>query len=182
MIYIMSEAVLPPNVITMRARQRGTLKIYIGMSPGVGKTYRMLLEAHQLLKDGFDLKVAFIETHGRKETVALLHGLPEIPKRQAFYKGKLLEELDVPAILLLQPQIVLIDELAHSNIAGSKNEKRWQDVLEVLEAGINVITAVNIQHIESINEEVKAITGIEVRERIPDRILQLADEVVNIDL
>lgn len=152
------------------------------MSAGVGKTYRMLQEAHQLQKDGINVKIAYIETHGRKETHDLLAGLPEIPRRQAFYKGKKLEELDVQAIMLLHPEVVLIDELAHANIPGSKNEKRWQDVVEVLEAGIDVITAVNIQHIESINEDVKQITGIEVKERVPDKILQIAEEVVNIDL
>ena len=162
--------------------QKGKLKVYIGMSAGVGKTYRMLQEAHQLLADGKNIKIGYIETHGRKETHALLEGLPDIPRRQVFYKGKQLEELDVQAILLMHPAIVLIDELAHTNIPGSKNEKRWQDVMDVLEAGIDVITAVNIQHIESINEEVKQITGIEVKERVPDKILQIADEVVNIDL
>lgn len=161
---------------------KGKLKIYIGMSAGVGKTYRMLQEAHQLLTDGVDVRIAYIETHNRKETAALVEGLPIIPRREVFYKGKRLEELDVPATLLLQPQVVLIDELAHTNIPGSKNEKRWQDVLDVLDAGINVISALNIQHIESINEDVKQITGIDVKERVPDRILQLADEVVNIDL
>jgi two-component system sensor histidine kinase KdpD len=161
---------------------RGKLKIYIGMSAGVGKTYRMLEEAHRLLTNGVNIKIGFIETHGRKETLALLDGLPVIPRREVFYKGKRLEELDVQAILLLQPELVIIDELAHSNIPGSKNEKRWQDVLDVLDAGVDVITAVNIQHIESINEDVMYITGVEVQERVPDRILQLADEVVNIDL
>jgi two-component system sensor histidine kinase KdpD len=161
---------------------RGKLKIYIGMSAGVGKTYRMLQEAHRLLAAGVNIKVAFIETHKRKETEALLEGLPVIPRREVFYKGKRLEELDVQAILLLQPQVVIIDELAHTNIPGSKNEKRWQDVLDVLDSGIDVITAINIQHIESINEDVKSITGVEVQERVPDRMLQLADEVVNIDL
>lgn len=164
------------------ADSRGKLKIYIGMSAGVGKTYRMLEEAHRLMAAGVNVKVAFIETHGRKETEALIDGLPVIPRREVFYKGKRLEELDVQAILLLHPKIVIIDELAHTNIPGSKNEKRWQDVLDVLDAGIDVITAVNIQHIESINEDVKYITGIEVGERVPDRMLQLADEVVNIDL
>ncbi len=161
---------------------RGRLKIYIGMSAGVGKTYRMLQEAHTLLRNGVNFKVGYVETHGRKETAELIEGLPVIPRREVFYKGKKLEELDVNAILLLHPSIVIIDELAHSNIPGSKNNKRWQDVLDILEAGIDVITAVNIQHIESINEEVKIITGIEVKERVPDKILQLADEVVNIDL
>src|SRR5690349_12366718 len=138
---------------------RGKLKIYIGMSAGVGKTYRMLEEAHRLLKTGVNLKVAYVETHGRKETEALIEGLSIIPRREVFYKGKRLEELDVQAILLLNPEIVVIDELAHTNIPGSRNDKRWQDVLDVLDAGIDVITAVNIQHIESINEEVKHITG-----------------------
>ncbi len=162
--------------------EKGKLKVYIGMSAGVGKTYRMLQEAHQLLKDGVDVRIGYIETHNRKETHALVEGLPLIPRREVFYKGKRLEELDVQAILLVHPEVVLIDELAHSNIPGSKNEKRWQDVLDVLNAGINVISAINIQHIESINEDVKGITGIEVQERVPDKILQVADEVVNIDL
>lgn len=160
----------------------GKLKIYLGMSAGVGKTYRMLQEAHTLLKAGMNIKVGYVETHGREETQALIDGLPIIPRREVFYKGKRLDELDVQAILLLHPEVVIIDELAHTNIPGSKNEKRWQDVLDVLGAGIDVISAVNIQHIESINEDVKGITGVEVRERIPDKILQIADEVVNIDL
>lgn len=161
---------------------RGKLKIYIGMSAGVGKTYRMLQEAQRRLANGENIKIGYIETHGRKETEALIEGVPLIPRREVFYKGKRLEELDVQAILLLHPQIVIIDELAHTNIPGSKNEKRWQDVLDVLDAGIDVITAINIQHLESINEDVKHITGVEVNERVPDRMLQLADEVVNIDL
>lgn len=162
--------------------KRGKLKIYIGMSAGVGKTYRMLQEAHVLLQNGVDVKIGYVETHNRKETHNLLHGLPIIPRRKLFYKGKELEELDVPAIIVLRPEIVIVDELAHTNIEGSKNKKRWQDVMEILDAGINVISAVNIQHIESLNEEVKAVTGIEVTERIPDTVLSAADEVVNIDL
>jgi two-component system, OmpR family, sensor histidine kinase KdpD len=165
-----------------RKSTTGKLKIYLGMSAGVGKSYRMLQEAHALMQNGINVKIGYIETHGRKETEALTEGLPIIPRREVFYKGKRLEELDVQAILLLHPQVVIIDELAHTNIPGSKNEKRWQDVLDVLDAGIDVISAVNIQHIESINEDVKEITGVEVKERIPDKMLQLADEVVNIDL
>src|SRR5688572_22390124 len=161
---------------------KGKLKVYIGMSAGVGKTYRMLQEAHRLLAAGINIKVGLIETHNRSETQALVEGLPLIPRRSVFYKGKQLDELDLQSILLLQPQVVIVDELAHSNIPGSKNEKRWQDVLDILDSGINVISAVNIQHIESINNEVREITGIEVQERVPDKILQLADEVVNIDL
>ena len=166
----------------IRKSRRGKFKIYIGMSAGVGKTYRMLQEAQTLLRNGVDVKIGYIETHGRKETHILLDGLPLIPRRKLFYKGKELEELDVQAVINLHPEIVIIDELAHTNIEGSKNEKRWQDVMDILDAGINVISAVNIQHIESLNEEVKSITGIEVAERIPDNVLKQADEVVNIDL
>jgi two-component system sensor histidine kinase KdpD len=166
----------------IKKSRKGKFKIYIGMSAGVGKSYRMLQEAHALLKNGIDVKIGFIETHNRKETHELLDGLPVVPRRKLFYKGKELEEMDVQAIINLRPEVVIVDELAHTNIEGSKNQKRWQDVVEILEAGINVISAVNIQHIESLNEEVKLITGIEVKERIPDSVLAQADEVVNIDL
>ncbi len=166
----------------IRKSRKGKFKIYIGMSAGVGKTFRMLQEAQTLLRNGVDVKIGYIETHNRKETQDLLAGLPLIPRRKLFYKGKELEELDIQAVINLHPEIVIIDELAHTNIEGSKNEKRWQDVMEILDAGINVISAVNIQHIESLNEEVKLITGIEVAERVPDNVLKLADEVVNIDL
>ncbi|HWY99293.1 MAG TPA: sensor protein KdpD, partial [Bacteroidia bacterium] len=166
----------------IRKSKRGKFKIYIGMSAGVGKTYRMLQEAHTLLKNSIDIQIGYIETHNRKETHDLLEGLPVIPRRKLFYKGKELEEMDTQAIINIHPEVVIIDELAHSNIEGSKHEKRWQDVVEVLDAGINVISAVNIQHIESLNEEIQKITGIEVSERIPDKVLHSADEVVNIDL
>ena len=166
----------------IRKSRRGKFKVYVGMSAGVGKTYRMLQEAHTLMRNGVDIKIGYIETHQRKETEALIDGLPFIPRRNLFYKGKELEEMDVQAIINLHPEVVIVDELAHSNIEGSKNEKRWQDVLEILDAGINVISAVNIQHIESLNNDVKEITGISVSERIPDKVLQQADEVVNIDL
>lgn len=162
--------------------KRGKFKIYIGMSAGVGKTYRMLQEAHSLLRHGIDIKIGYIEPHLRAETIALVEGIPAIPRKSIFYKGKYLEEMDVQVIINDHPDIVLVDELAHTNVEGSANKKRWQDVLEILEAGINVISAVNIQHIESLNESVKNIIGIEVSERIPDKILALADEVVNIDL
>ena len=152
------------------------------MSAGVGKTYRMLQEAQALQRNNVHVKIGLVETHGRKETQALLEGLPMIPRREVFYKGKRLEELDVNAILLLHPDVVIVDELAHTNIPGSKNEKRWQDVIDILNEGVDVITAINIQHIESINNEVKQITGVDVKERVPDKILQIADEVVNIDL
>lgn len=166
----------------IKKSRKGKFKVYIGMSAGVGKTFRMLQEAHTLLKNGIDVKIGYIETHNRKETHDLLEGLPIIPRRTIFYKGKQLEEMDVQAIINLRPEVVIVDELAHTNIEGSKNEKRWQDVLEILEAGINVISAVNIQHIESLNEDVKRITNVDVQERVPDNVLRLADEVVNIDL
>src|SRR5450755_978395 len=151
----------------IRKSRKGKFKIYIGMSAGVGKTYRMLQEAQTLLRNGVDVKIGYIETHGRKETHELLEGLPVLPRRKLFYKGKELDELDVQAVINLHPEVVVIDELAHTNIEGSKNDKRWQDVMDILNAGINVISAVNIQHIESLNEEVRNITGIEVTERVP---------------
>ncbi|MFD2569094.1 sensor protein KdpD [Spirosoma soli] len=162
--------------------RRGKFKVYIGMSAGVGKSYRMLQEAHSLLRGGIDVRIGFIETHNRVETAALVDGLPIIPRRKLFYKGRELDEMDVQAVINAHPELVIVDELAHTNIPGSKNEKRWQDVLEILDAGINVISAVNIQHIESLYDEVREITGVDVTERVPDRVLQLADEVVNIDL
>lgn len=166
----------------IRQSRRGKFKIYIGMSAGVGKTFRMLQEAQTLLRNGVDVKIGYIETHRRKETEMQLQGLPVLPRRKLFYKGKELDELDVQAVINLHPEVVVIDELAHTNIEGSKNEKRWQDVMEILDAGINVISAVNIQHIESLYEEIRDITGIDVTERVPDSVLKEADEVVNIDL
>lgn len=162
--------------------KRGKFKVYIGMIAGVGKTYRMLQEAHSLLESGIDVQIGYVESHGRAETEALTEGLPVIPRKKIFYKGKELEEMDLQAIVRIRPEIVIVDELAHTNVEGSSNEKRWQDVLELLDEGINVISAVNIQHIESLNGEVQDISGIEVKERIPDSLLELADEVVNIDL
>ncbi len=166
----------------IKKSRRGKFKIYIGMSAGVGKTYRMLTEARALLKSGIDIKIGYIEHHNRPETIALVTGLPAIERKQVFYKGKALEEMDLAAILAQRPEVVIVDELAHTNIPGSRHEKRWQDVQELLENGISVISAVNIQHLESLNEDIEQITGIVVSERIPDTILAQADEVVNIDL
>lgn len=170
------------DLLLQPASKRGRLKVYIGMSAGVGKSYRMLEEAHRLLEQGVNIQVGYIETHNRAETHALLEGLPVIPRRELFYKGKRLEEFDLNATLLLGPTWVIVDELAHSNVPGSKHPKRWEDILELLDNGISVITAVNIQHIESITEEVQRITGVAITERVPDSFLQRADEVVNIDL
>jgi two-component system sensor histidine kinase KdpD len=166
----------------IRRSHRGKFKVYIGMSAGVGKTCRMLQEARQLLDAGVDVRIGYIETHGRAGTEALVEGLPLVPRRKLFYKGKELEEMDTQAIVNLRPEIVVVDELAHTNIEGSENPKRWQDVMQILDAGISVISAVNIQHIEGLNEVVEEITGIEIRERVPDSVLAMADEVVNIDL
>lgn len=166
----------------VKKSRRGKLKIYIGMSAGVGKSYRMLQEAHALLKNNIDIQIGYIETHNRAETQALLAGIPIINRRKIFYKGKELDEMDPQTILNRHPEVVIVDELAHSNIDGSKNSKRWQDVLDFLEAGISVISAVNIQHLESLNEEIEQITGVEITERIPDKVLEMADEIVNIDL
>lgn len=166
----------------IKKSRRGKFKVYIGMIAGVGKSYRMLQETHDLLDNGVDVQIGYIETHGRAGTEALIEGLPLIPRRKIFYKGKELEEMDLEAIIRIHPEIVIVDELAHTNVEGSLNEKRWQDVLTLLDEGINVISAINIQHIESVNEEVQDICGIEIKERVPDSVLQEADEVVNIDL
>jgi two-component system, OmpR family, sensor histidine kinase KdpD len=166
----------------IRQRKKGRLKVYIGMIAGVGKTYRMLQEAHELLKAGVDVKIGFIEPHDRKETIALVEGVPAVPRKKVFYKGRELEEMDLEAILEIRPDVVLVDELAHTNIPGSKNEKRWQDVIDLINDGINVVTTFNVQHLESMIDRVQKISGIEVKECIPDKILEYADEVVNIDL
>jgi two-component system sensor histidine kinase KdpD len=166
----------------VKKSRRGKFKIYIGMSAGVGKSYRMLQEAHALLRNGIDIQIGYIETHNRAETEALVAGLPVIPRRSIFYKGKQLEEMDLQGILNRHPEVVIVDELAHSNVEGSKNGKRWQDVVDILDAGISVISAVNIQHLESMNQEIEEITGIPITERIPDKVLEMTDEIVNIDL
>ncbi len=166
----------------IKRSQRGKFKIYIGMIAGVGKTYRMLQEAHEMLDDEVDVLIGYVETHGRSGTEALLEGLPILPRKKIFYKGKELEEMDVEAILRRHPQVVFVDELAHTNVEGCRNRKRWEDVMELLDAGINVVSAINIQHFESLKDDIMGISGIEVKERVPDRVLQEADEVVNIDL
>ena len=142
----------------IKRSHRGKFKIYIGMIAGVGKSYRMLQEAHELLENGVDVQIGYVETHGRVGTEAMLQGLPVISRRKIFYKGKELEEMDLDTIIRIHPEIVIVDELAHTNVEGSLNEKRWQDVMALLDEGINVISAINIQHIESVNEEVQEIT------------------------
>ncbi|MEG0697434.1 sensor protein KdpD [Algoriella sp.] len=166
----------------IRKSKRGKFKVYIGMCAGVGKSYRMLQEAHELQKNKIDVKIGYIETHKRVETENLVVGLTIIPRKIIYYKGKSVEEMDLEEILRQRPEIVIVDELAHSNVFGSKHAKRWQDVMEILDAGINVISAVNIQHLESLNNSISEITTIDVSERIPDIVLEQADEIVNIDL
>lgn len=166
----------------IRKSRQGKLKVYLGLAAGVGKTYRMLDEAHSLRKLGIEVLVGLIETHGRIDTAQRLEGLPVLSRKKIFYRGKELEEFDVDAALSRHPDIILVDEFAHSNAPGSRNEKRYQDIEELLNAGINVITTLNIQHLESLNHIVEKITGIEVLERIPDGVLRSADEVVNVDL
>ena len=160
----------------------GKLKIFFGMCAGVGKTYAMLGEAHHRLKEGTDVVVGVVNTHGRKETERLLRGLPQIPEKWVTYKGTAFKELDLDAILQRKPALVLIDELAHTNVPGSRHLKRWQDVMELLDAGIDVYTTLNVQHIESRKDLVTQITGIEMRETVPDLILELADAIELIDI
>jgi two-component system sensor histidine kinase KdpD len=162
--------------------RRARLRLYIGAAPGVGKTFQMLEEAHLLKRQGVDVVVGFVEPHGRADTEALTGGLEQAPLKQIDYRGVTLKEMDVEAVIARQPAVVLVDELAHTNVPGSKHNKRYEDVLEILDAGVSVITAVNVQHIESLNDAIARITGVRVRETIPDYFLRRADEVVNIDV
>ena len=166
----------------VQQRRRGTLKVYLGLAAGVGKTVRLLQEAHELRRHGVDVLLGYVETHGRPGTVAGLQDLPLLPRKHVFYKGRALEEMDLDGLVQRRPQVVIVDELAHSNVPGSRHAKRWQDVDYLLQQGISVITAVNVQHLESLHDQVLRITGTDVTERIPDQLLRQADEVVNVDL
>lgn len=166
----------------IRKAQHGRLKIYLGYGPGVGKTYQMLQEGHRLKADGIDVVVGLVETHGRPETAKLIEGLEVIPRRRVEYHGITIEEMDVDAILARKPQVVLVDELAHTNAPDSRNAKRYQDVQELLAAGIHVISTLNVQHMESLYDTVEKLLGVKVRERIPDSVVAEADVVVNVDL
>ncbi len=162
--------------------EQAKLRVYIGAAPGVGKTYQMLEDAHLLKKQGVDIVVAVVEPHGREDTKAMIGDLERVPLRRIEYRGITLEEMDLEAILARHPAIAIVDELAHTNVPGGKNRKRYEDVLDLLNAGISVITAVNIQHLESLNDVMKRTTGVRVRETVPDYFLQRADEVVNVDV
>src|SRR5690348_6923946 len=173
-----------PEALLAAARQegRGRLKIFLGAAPGVGKTYEMLLSAQGRRRDGVDAVVGAVEPHGRRETEALLEGLEVIPRRQVEYKGHLLAELDLDGILRRRPQLVLVDELAHTNAPGSRHPKRYLDVEELIAAGIDVHTTLNIQHVDSLNDVIARITRIRVRETVPDSVLDQADDIEVVDL
>ncbi|MBV9929215.1 MAG: universal stress protein [Acidobacteria bacterium] len=166
----------------LKEGERAKLRVYIGAAPGVGKTYRMLEDAHQLRRQGVDIVAAFVEPHGREETAALIADLELVPLRRVEYRGVTLEEMDVDAVIARRPEVAVVDELAHTNVPGSKHRKRYEDVLELLDAGVSVITAVNVQHLESLNDAVARTTGVRVRETVPDHFLRRADEVVNVDV
>jgi two-component system sensor histidine kinase KdpD len=166
----------------IQADERARLRIYIGAAPGVGKTYEMLQEAHALRARGLDVVVGCVETYGRRDTEAQLKDLEIVPRRRIDYRGTTLEEMDVDAIIARRPAVCVVDELAHTNVPGSRHAKRYQDVLEILDAGIHVMTAVNIQHLETLNDAVAKATGVRVRETIPDTFLDRADEVINVDV
>lgn len=166
----------------IRQLNRGKLKLYVGAAPGVGKSYKMLFDAREMRKEGIDVVIGLIETHGRKETEEAIAELEAVPLKEIHYKEKVFLELDVEAIIKRAPQVVIVDELAHTNIPGSKHKKRYQDVEELLDAGIDVLSAFNIQHLESVHDIVEQITGVKVRERVPDFILQKANEIQLVDV
>jgi len=166
----------------LQDRKRARLRIYIGAAPGVGKTYQMLRDAHLLRERGLDVVAGFVETYGRADTEAQIGALEVVPRKRIPYRGVGIEEMDLDAILARRPAVALVDELAHTNIPGSRHAKRFEDVLELLDAGIHVMTAVNIQHIETLNDTIARITGVRVRETVPDTFLDRADEVINVDV
>src|SRR6201996_9424966 len=175
----MDAAGVPP---VPEPQERAKLRVYLGAAPGVGKTYRMLEHAHQLQQQGVDVVIGLIETHGRAETAALIGDLEIIPQKEILYRSVTLREMDLDAILARKPDTCVVDELAHTNVPGSRNRKRYEDVLELLDAGINVMTAFNIQHLETLNDAVSRSASTQIRETVPDSFLKRADEVVNVDV
>ena len=161
---------------------RGKLRVYLGAAPGVGKTYAMLGEGHRRAERGTDVAVGFVETHGRLHTREMLDGLEVIPRHSLVHRGATFEEMDVDAVLARRPKVALVDELAHTNVPGSRNAKRWQDIEELVEAGIDVITTVNIQHLESVNDVVEKITGVPQKETVPDAVVRAADQIELVDM
>jgi len=166
----------------MSAERKGRLKIYLGYAAGVGKTYRMLDEAQALRAEGADIVIGYFEAHGRRDTIAKTEGLETVPRRAVSYGGSQFEEMDTEAVLRRKPALAVVDEFAHSNVPGSQNAKRWQDVHQLLDAGIDVLTNMNVQHLESLNDQVWHVTGVRVRETVPDWVMDDADEVVLVDL
>ncbi|HKP11090.1 MAG TPA: universal stress protein [Blastocatellia bacterium] len=166
----------------MEQAQHARLRVYVGAAPGVGKTYRMLEEAHLLRQQGYDIVIGFVETYGRARTEAQIKDLEAIPREKISYRNVVIEEMDVDAIIERKPEICIVDELAHTNVPGAKNKKRYEDVLDLLAAGISVFTAVNIQHLETLNDAIARSSGVRVRETVPDSFLKRADEVVNVDV
>lgn len=166
----------------LKQRERGKLKLYVGSAAGTGKTYRMLQEAHDLRRRGVDVVVGFIETHGRVETAAQVGDLEVVPRQKIEYRGVTLEEMDTDAVIARKPQVAIVDELAHSNVPGARHRKRWEDVVQLLDEGVNVISALNVQHLESLNDVVASTLGVTVRETVPDWVVASADQVINLDI
>lgn len=166
----------------LQTRERGKLKVYVGSAAGTGKTYRMLTEGHELRGRGVDVVVGYLETHGRAETAAQVRDIEVVPRKRIEYRGVTLEEMDVNAVIARRPQVAIVDELAHSNVPGSGRNKRWQDVVALLDEGISVISALNVQHLESLNDVLQNTLGVTVRETVPDWVIALADQVVNLDI
>ena len=166
----------------IRSQQRGRLKIYLGFAPGVGKTFEMLQEGRRLKERGVDVVIGVVETHGRPDTVAQIGELERVPLRRLEYRGVTLDEMDLPAVLARKPAVALVDELAHTNAPGGRNAKRYQDVEDLLRAGIHVISTMNVQHVESLYDIIERATGVKVKERVPDHLLATADEIVNVDV
>jgi two-component system sensor histidine kinase KdpD len=181
----MSESPPPPDASfaeLLKTRERGKLKLYVGSAAGTGKTFRMLTEAHDLRARGVDVVVGYVETHGRVETEAQVRDLEVVPRKRLEYRGVTLEEMDVGAIAARRPQVAIVDELAHTNVPGMGRAKRWEDVVALLDDGISVISALNVQHLESLNDVIQTTLGVTVRETVPDWVVTLADQVVNLDI
>jgi two-component system sensor histidine kinase KdpD len=173
----------PESLLKMvQEAERAKLRVYIGAAAGVGKTFQLLEDAHLLRKEGIDVVVGAVETHGRKDTSEQIRELELVPPKRLDYRGNTFDEMDLDSIIERKPAVVVVDELAHTNIPGSKNEKRYQDVLELLDSGISVVTAVNIQHIESLNDIIARTTGVQVRETVPDKFFKRADEIIDVDV
>lgn len=172
----------PDFAALVQRRERGRLKLYIGSAAGTGKTFRMIGEAHELRRRGIDVVIGFAETHGRAETEAQLRDMEVVPRRKISYRGVILEEMDVDAVIARRPRVAIVDELAHTNVPGAGHRKRWEDVMQLLDEGINVISAVNVQHVESLNDVVASTLGVTVRETVPDWVVASADQVVNLDI